>query len=266
MVSSLICNRLANLANDYGWGVDVENVWAKKPIYFRVNFATDGLQWARQVKRVFPKASERLNWAAQYYQRTRGLHGGAVVGFEGGPKLMYHQPRCNACGKKTTTWHVLALDYVCSSCVNYHHGAKKFRLLKHEEAKKFHHVTETMLNKVPCLRLQMNPVQETRYYLSLHVKTIAKDRDRGFGEGVEQAYKTSAQNAPKNTAAAMSLSHELVADTSTVVQLAPRRSHRTGKRPRGRIPKFRSSNAVTVSTYMQFRCVLRGVRVRLQCR
>ena len=125
--------QITDVTDRQGWGADSEKIWATKPIYFHNNSNTSGLQWVAHVKHVFPVANERLNWAAQFHARTRGLRGAAVMGFSGGQsiKLIYHQPRCATCNTKTKTFHVLHLHYQCYKCVNRH--TKKNRLVTKEE-------------------------------------------------------------------------------------------------------------------------------------
>ena len=116
-VSALVCHRVSIAANKYGWGVDSDQIWPRLPIYFLDNYNSDGLQWAEQVRHVFPKRSERLNWALQFRLRTLGLQA-TYVNDVSGHKIVYHKNKCVSCGRKTKSWHVLACCFCCLECID----------------------------------------------------------------------------------------------------------------------------------------------------
>lgn len=127
LVASTLSCQVSKLANKYGWGVD-SHLWARRPMYFSNNIDSDGLQWARQIRHVFLEEDERLNWAAQFHARTRGLTGATRYG---GTKWCYHRPRCYSCKQKTKCYHVLRLVFQCRTCVNRYVSCMHYILLCH---------------------------------------------------------------------------------------------------------------------------------------
>lgn len=100
-LSTGISWQLTFAANEQGWGADSQELWSKRPIHFRNNSGTNRLQWAKQVRHVFPVSSERYNWATQFKARTRGLRAAAVKGFHDGTKWIHRVPRCFTCRRRT---------------------------------------------------------------------------------------------------------------------------------------------------------------------
>ena len=148
-LSTAVSRLFSNYANQYKWGVE-SKLWSSRSIYFANNLETDGLQWARQIKAVFPIDAERLNWAQQYRLRTKSLKGDSRKSmFRGGQKVKcYHRPRCVQCGIKTKTYHVLWNQYECVQCINV--AVNRNRLVTHTQASRLGLgvVTETLLRIV----------------------------------------------------------------------------------------------------------------------
>lgn len=263
VVSALLSRRLAELANQHDWGVDSANMWVTRPIYFKANDDTDGLQWVRQVKYVFPVTSERLNWASQLFKRTQSLTG-SRRNIQGIPHLMYHRPLCVTCGSKTKCFHVLNLKFECRNCINENFTGDN-TLIRHSQCKKlFKEATDTLLKNIPCIRICVNTnKQPSRHYMVEHVKqfvtrkrkksTYSTTYAQAFAEGPtdriplnhndrvpllnDQIRHKLLLDSPRPTSAALSLTRELKQTEFQYVQLVPRMliSLNTGKKKRGRV-------------------------------
>ena len=263
-LSTCISWQMTFMINSEGWGADSEELWATRPIHFRNNSGTDGLQWANQVRRVFPVSEERHNWATQFKARTRGLRAAAIRGFHDGTKWIHHVPHCFTCGHRTKTFHVLRLKYQCQTCVN--NQIVRNRLVTAKEAKTMHpRVTDTLLSQLVCMRFKSAGAKTiARFYLSEHVKRLVNMKRKSVAvmktyemanrvgpdaDGKKTKYRhqvvdqpivnvDTSEIQPRNTAAARSLDMNPTEDRTRSVRLKPHMIsciQDTDKRGRGRV-------------------------------
>lgn len=175
MVSATLSIQFSHLANDFGWGVDSASFWCR-PIFFKKSLGTDGKQWVRQILKVFPVRTERLNWARQYHLRTRTLKGGPK---HNGSKLCYKRTPCHRCGEKTKCFHVLSYKFECKSCVNQC-KQRNCLITQNQVMQTFKHVTRISLRQVSCIRIQSAELwKPSRYYLQSSVQKLARRVQKG---------------------------------------------------------------------------------------
>lgn len=97
-----------------GYSLNDELRWLK-PIWFKKNKNSDGLQWHRQLERLNADCNVQYSLAVQYLARVAPLqrHGGTL-------QTVYRKPTCSesGCHKYTRNFHCMMMRYICSGCVN----------------------------------------------------------------------------------------------------------------------------------------------------
>ena len=171
----------------HGWGRD-GTVWRCLPIRHSITDVSKGQTWSGAVQRCFPShncgQSRRPSWAIQYFSRIKTLQ--ARMSAPQNPMTSFTVPRCVHCNTATNHFHVLALVYLCKTCVDRDDG-EQYRVVTQTQALEMGLPRRGReLTQMPCVRFHSYNGTGTgrsvpgRYYLKSHIATAVERHWRRY--------------------------------------------------------------------------------------
>ena len=177
---------ILNELSTSGWGRD-STVWRCLPIRHTTD-SSKGHTWSGAVQRCFPShdngKSRRPSWGIQYFSRIKTLQ--ARLSSPQNPLISFSVPRCVHCNTGTNNFHVLALVYLCKTCVDRDDG-ELYRVVTQTQALEMGLPRRGReLTQMPCVRFHSYNGTGTgrsvpgRYYLKSHVATAVERHWRRY--------------------------------------------------------------------------------------